>query len=218
MRPLALLTLSMTLTLGACSKKESTKAEESKVPEATETADQPEAEAKPVTYDLSAEQSSLIFDSSLQTLQGSDTTLASMRGKLLLVVNVASECGLTPQYEQLQAVHSEFEERGFSVVGFPCNQFGEQEPGTPEEILAFGKEHYGVSFPLMQKVETNGDARHPIYQALTQIQDAHGEAGDVQWNFEKFLISADGKQVTRFRPKTVPRDPDLLALLQSSLP
>ncbi len=202
----------------SCSKKAKSGHEEGNTTESTAQAPAAKVEATPVTYDLSTEQASLIFDSPLQTLQGQDTTLASMRGKLLLVVNVASECGLTPQYEELQAVHEEYEGRGFSVVGFPCNQFGEQEPGTPEEILAFGKKEFGVTFPLMQKVQTNGDSRHPIYQALTQIQDAKGEAGDVQWNFEKFLISADGKQVTRFRPETTPRDPQLLALLQASLP
>ncbi|MBL4633541.1 MAG: glutathione peroxidase [Kofleriaceae bacterium] len=172
----------------------------------------------PVTYDLSEQQAALIFDSPLQTLGGAETSLATLRGKQLLVVNVASACGLTPQYEMLQSIHEKYQARGFSVVGFPCNQFGGQEPGTPEEILAFGKEQFGVTFPLMQKVDTNGDKRHPIYQSLTQVKDAQGKAGDVMWNFEKFLLSADGKEVTRFRPTILPDDPQLILILEAGLP
>lgn len=204
--------------VAGCSKSAEKKAPVSEAPKAESEAKPAEADPKPVTYDLSAEQAAQIFESPLQSLGGEETTLGSLKGKLLLVVNVASECGLTPQYEQLQAIHTRYEARGFSVVGFPCNQFGEQEPGTPEEILAFGKEQFGVSFPLMQKIETNGDNRHAIYQALTQIKDAKGEAGDVQWNFEKFLLSADGSKVTRFRPQTTPDDPQLIAVLEAGLP
>ena len=206
--------LLVSLLLLGCksSQPAANKAEE---PQAEAPAEPTSEEPRLVSYRLRSEQEALIFDSTLQTITGEQTTLASLRGKQLLVVNVASECGLTPQYEQLQALHVKYAERGFSVVGFPCNQFGEQEPGTPEEILAFGKEHYGVTFLLMQKVETNGDNRHPIYQALTQIQDAEGEAGDVQWNFEKFLISADGKEVTRLRPKTTVDDPQVVALIEA---
>jgi glutathione peroxidase len=215
MRVLALAIALVPLVASSCSKKAPTpKAESAPAETKAEAPDMLE----PVTYDLSAEQAAQIFESPLQNLGGEDTTLGALKGKLLLVVNVASECGLTPQYEQLQAIHSKYEARGFSVVGFPCNQFGGQEPGTPEEILAFGKEQFGVTFPLMQKVETNGENRHAIYQALTQIKDAKGEAGDVQWNFEKFLLSADGAKVTRFRPETRPDDPQLIELIESGLP
>lgn len=216
--PLLVLT-SLALSASACSKAAPKKEEapqETTPALAAEVLEEPPA-PEPVTYDLSAEQASQIYDTPLETLTGEATTLAAMRGKPILVVNVASECGLTPQYEQLQAIHKEYEGQGFHVVGFPSNQFGEQEPGTPEEILAFGKEQYGVTFPLMQKVETNGPNRHPVYQALTQIKDATGEAGDVQWNFEKFLLSADGKKVTRFRPKTLPLDPQLKSILEGDL-
>ncbi len=209
---------SLAALLAGCSKaapKE--KAVDPPSKEVASTTAAPEAPPEPVTYDLSEAQMSQIYDSPLQTLSGEATTLASMRGKPILVVNVASACGLTPQYEQLQAIQAEYEAKGFHVVGFPSNQFGEQEPGTPEEILAFGKENYGVTFSLMEKVDTNGPNRHPVYQALTQIKDASGEAGDVQWNFEKFLLSADGKRVTRFRPKTLPTDPQLKAILEKDL-
>ncbi len=212
MRQPFLLLIPITLLALACSKDQAKSEAAAEAP--TEGVVESPA---PTPYELSAEQASLIFDSKLQTLSGEDTSLASMRGKPILVVNVASECGLTPQYEELQALYKEHEAKGFVVVGFPCNQFGGQEPGTPEEILAFGKEHYGVTFPLMQKVETNGPGQHPIYQALTQIKDAKGKAGDVEWNFEKFLLSADGKRVTRFRPGTLPSASELTSILQADL-
>jgi glutathione peroxidase len=216
MRLSLLVVTSLSLGIAGCSKsapKETPAEPKDVVP----VAEAPELPPEPVTYDLTQEQMSQIYDSPLQTLSGEATTLSSMRGKPILVVNVASECGLTPQYEQLQAIQAEYEAQGFHVVGFPSNQFGQQEPGTPEEILAFGKENFGVTFPLMEKVDTNGPNRHPVYQALTQIKDATGEAGDVQWNFEKFLLSADGKRVTRFRPKTLPTDPQLTTILKKDL-
>ncbi len=182
------------------------------------TYEDPEAAAyTPVRRELSTGQQALIFASPLKTLGGEETSLASYRGKTLLVVNVASQCGLTPQYEQLQALQERFAEQGFSVVAFPCNQFGGQEPGTDEEILAFGKETYQVTFPLMEKIETNGESQHAIYQALTAIDDHEGKAGDVAWNFEKFLISADGGFVTRVRPQVAPNDPSVVALLEEEL-
>jgi len=210
------------LVLGLCVGCSSDKKNEATSPEAkAEVAAEdkpPAAPPKPMTYDLSPEQSEQIYNSPLKTITGESTTLAALRGKLLLVVNVASECGLTPQYETLQAMHRKYEAQGFSVVGFPCNQFGEQEPGTPEEIVAFGKEHYGVTFPLMEKVEVNGDGQHAIYQALTQIKDAEGKAGDVMWNFEKFLLSPDGTKVTRIRPPMLPDDPAVIAIVEAALP
>lgn len=218
MRVSVLVVTCLSLGIAGCSKSapKETPVEEPSNP-VVSAAEVPELPPEPVTYDLTPEQMSQIYDSPLQTLSGEATTLSSMRGKPILVVNVASECGLTPQYEQLQAIQAEYETQGFQVVGFPSNQFGEQEPGTPEEILAFGKENFGVTFPLMEKVDTNGPNRHPVYQALTQIKDATGEAGDVQWNFEKFLLSSDGKRVTRFRPKTLPTDPQLTTILKKDL-
>ncbi len=175
------------------------------------------APSESATQVLTDEQAALIFDSPVLDIDGKETTLASYRGTSLLLVNVASECGFTPQYEQLQELQQRYGEKGFTVIGFPSNQFGGQEPGTSEEIVAFGKEHYGVEFPLMQKLQPNGEGRHPIYKGLIQTTDADGKAGDVQWNFEKFLISKDGKSITRFRSKVAPTDPALVKILESGL-
>jgi glutathione peroxidase len=159
-----------------------------------------------------------IYDIPLKTLAGEDSSLGALAGKTLLVVNVASKCGLTPQYATLEALHSRLADRGFSVVGFPCNQFGGQEPGTTEQIEEFCSMTYGVTFPMFEKIEVNGEGRHPIYDELTSVPDASGEAGDVQWNFEKFLLAPDGSVVSRFRPRTVPDDPEVLAAIEEYLP
>ena len=159
-----------------------------------------------------------IYDIPLRTLAGEPTTLAQHKGKALLVVNVASKCGLTPQYTGLEQLHERFGDRGFAVLGFPCNQFGEQEPGSPEEIQTFCSTNYGVTFPLYEKIEVNGDARHPLYEALTAVADAEGKAGDIQWNFEKFLVSPDGDIVGRYRPLTEPESAELLAAIEATLP
>jgi glutathione peroxidase len=156
----------------------------------------------------------------VNTLSGEPSSLADgdLAGKTLLVVNVASKCGLTPQYTGLESLHERFADQGFAVVGFPCNQFGGQEPGTPEQIAEFCSTTYGVSFPMFEKIEVNGEGRHPIYTELTAVADAGGEAGDVQWNFEKFLVAPDGAVLGRFRPMTTPDDPDLVAAIEASLP
>ena len=133
-----------------------------------------------------------LYDIPIHTLQGDDTSLGDYAGKTLLLVNVASKCGLTPQYEGLERLQKTYGDRGFSVIGFPCNQFMGQEPGTSEEIAEFCSATYGVTFPLMEKIEVNGDDRHPIYAELTEKEDAEGKAGDITWNFEKFLVSPDG--------------------------
>ncbi len=159
-----------------------------------------------------------IFDIPVKTLGGQDSSLGSLEGKTLLVVNVASKCGLTPQYTALEKLHEQFADRGFAVVGFPCNQFGGQEPGTAEEIAEFCSATYGVTFPMFEKVEVNGSARHPVYTALTAVPDANGEAGDVQWNFEKFLVRPDGTVAARFRPRTSPDDPEVIAIIEDNLP
>jgi glutathione peroxidase len=134
------------------------------------------------------------------------------------VVNVASKCGLTPQYEGLEKLHEQYKDRGFTVLGVPCNQFAGQEPGTSEEIATFCSTTYGVTFPLTEKVDVNGENRHPLYQELTGTADGAGEAGDVQWNFEKFLISPDGEIVGRFRPMVTPDAPELVAAVEGTLP
>ena len=159
-----------------------------------------------------------LYDIPVKTLSGEDSSLCALAGKTLLVVNVASKCGLTPQYAALEALHERLADRGFSVVGFPCNQFMGQEPGTAEEIEEFCSTTYGVTFPMFEKIDVNGEGRHPIYGELTSVPDADGAAGDVQWNFEKFLLGPDGTVLARFRPRTVPDDPEVLAAIEKHLP
>ncbi|MGY1455533.1 glutathione peroxidase [Streptomyces sp. SS8] len=159
-----------------------------------------------------------LYDIPLRTLTGEPTTLGEHRGKVLLVVNVASKCGLTPQYEGLERLQKEYADRGFTVVGVPCNQFMGQEPGTAEEIGTFCSATYGVTFPMLEKTEVNGDGRHPLYAELTKLADAEGQAGDVQWNFEKFLVAADGTPVARFRPRTEPEAAEVVAAIEERLP
>ncbi len=153
------------------------------------------------------------------TLSGEATTLGALTGgKAALVVNVASKCGLTPQYAVLEALQEELGGRGFTVVGFPCNQFMGQEPGTSEEIAEFCSATYGVTFPMTAKVEVNGDGRDPIYDELTLTPDSSGESGDVQWNFEKFVLSPTGEVTARFRPRTEPDAPEVRAAIEAVLP
>jgi glutathione peroxidase len=158
------------------------------------------------------------YDIALKTLLGDDTSLDRFAGKALLIVNVASRCGLTPQYKGLEELHKRYAARGLSVLGFPCNQFGAQEPGSPEQIADFCSVSYGVTFPMFEKIEVNGAGRHPLYAELTQAPDDAGNAGDIVWNFEKFLVSHDGATVTRFRPPTTPDDPKLIAAIERALP
>lgn len=152
--------------------------------------------------------------SDLTALDGS--ALPDTDGKSVLVVNVASKCGLTPQYEGLERLQKRFGGESFTVLGVPCNQFMGQEPGTPEEIAEFCSATYGVSFPLTEKIDVNGDARHRLYAELTAVADAAGDAGDVQWNFEKFLVGADGS-VTRFRPTVDPEADEIIAAIESKV-
>jgi glutathione peroxidase len=159
-----------------------------------------------------------IYDIPVKTLAGEDSSLGALSGKTLLVVNVASKCGLTPQYTALEALHERLAGRGFAVVGFPCNQFGGQEPGSSEEIAEFCSATYGVTFPMFEKVEVNGPGRHAIYDELTAAADDAGEAGDIQWNFEKFVLRPDGSIAGRFRPRTTPDDPAVIALIEENLP
>jgi glutathione peroxidase len=159
-----------------------------------------------------------IFDIPIRDLEGSPSSLAPYQGKAILAVNVASRCGLTPQYEGLERLQKRYSDRGFTVLGFPCNQFMGQEPGSPEEIREFCSTTYGVTFPLYEKIDVNGVNRHPIYERLTAVPDAEGEAGDVQWNFEKFLISPDTKSVRRFRPGVQPEDAVVVEAIEGVLP
>ncbi|TDC56690.1 glutathione peroxidase [Jiangella ureilytica] len=159
-----------------------------------------------------------LYDIALHTIDGAEASLGDHKGNLLLLVNVASRCGLTPQYEGLERLHERYAGRGFTVLGFPCNQFGGQEPGTADEIQEFCSTTYGVTFPLFEKADVNGASQQPLYAELTQVADAGGEAGDVQWNFEKFLVSADGAVLGRFRPGVQPESGELVAAIEANLP
>ena len=159
-----------------------------------------------------------LLDQPIARLDGSSATLGELTGAgPALLVNVASKCGLTPQYAGLEALHEELAGQGFSVVGLPCNQFMGQEPGSSEEIAEFCSATYGVTFPMSEKIEVNGDDRHPIYQALVDTPDETGKTGDVQWNFEKFLVDADGSVVARFSPTVAPDDERLRAAITGLL-
>jgi glutathione peroxidase len=159
-----------------------------------------------------------IYDQKINTLEGEPADLSQYEGKALLVVNVASKCGLTPQYEGLEKLHEQYGSRGFEVLGFPCNQFMGQEPGTAEEIREFCDTTYNVQFPLFEKIDVNGANQHPIFAELEEQADAEGEAGDVKWNFEKFLVAPSGEVVGRFRPPVTPDDPALVSAIEAQLP
>ena len=157
-----------------------------------------------------------IFEHPVNTLAGEPSSLAPFEGSPILIVNVASRCGLTPQYSGLEELQQRYGDRGFNVVGFPCNQFGAQEPGSAEEIATFCSTNYGVTFPMMEKVEVNGAGRHDIYKELTQLKDATGHDGDIRWNFEKFLVATDGS-IRRFSPVVAPDDPAIITAIESDL-
>ncbi|WP_110180906.1 glutathione peroxidase [Nocardioides solisilvae] len=156
-----------------------------------------------------------ILDTPLARLDGTPGTLRDLTGgRPALLVNVASKCGLTPQYAKLEALHEQYAERGLTVVGLPCNQFGGQEPGSADEIAEFCSATYGVTFPMSEKIEVNGDGRHPVMEPLVALPDENGHTGDVQWNFEKFLVDADGTPVARFNPVTEPDAPALVSRIE----
>ncbi|WP_157009143.1 glutathione peroxidase [Agromyces laixinhei] len=152
----------------------------------------------------------------LTTIDGDQTSLAAYADRVVMIVNVASKCGLTPQYEKLEALQREYGDRGFTVLGFPCNQFAGQEPGSSDDIKEFCSMTYSVTFPLMEKVKVNGRHRHPLYAELTAVADVAGRAGRVKWNFEKFVVSPDGR-VQRFRPATQPDDPAVITAIETGL-
>lgn len=157
-----------------------------------------------------------IYDIPVATIDGRETTLAEYRGKTLLIVNVASRCGLAPQYEQLEALQREYGDRGFTVLGFPCNQFMGQEPGSNEQIAEYCSTTWGVTFPMFDKVKVNGAGTHPLYKALRKAKDESGHGGLVAWNFEKFLVTPDGT-VRRFRPPTKPDAPQIVEAIEAAL-
>lgn len=159
----------------------------------------------------------LVHDFTVETIDGEERSLAEYRGSAVLVVNVASRCGLTPQYTGLEALHRRYQDRGFRVLGFPCNQFLGQEPGTHEEIKAFCRTRYDVSFPLFAKIDVNGPSRAPLYAFLTSQTTAPEGPGDVKWNFGKFLVGKDGAVRARFAPNVEPLAPDLVAAVESAL-
>jgi glutathione peroxidase len=159
-----------------------------------------------------------LTDIPLNTLDGKPTSLADYADRAILLVNVASKCGLTPQYAALEQLARDYADRGLTVIGVPCNQFMGQEPGTPDEIQTFCSTTYGVTFPLLAKTDVNGADRHPLYAELTKTADPDGQAGDIQWNFEKFVIAPGGEVVNRFRPRTEPDAPEVVAAIETVLP
>ncbi|MGP3989272.1 glutathione peroxidase [Streptomyces sp. 3N207] len=159
-----------------------------------------------------------VHDVKIDALTGGPANLAQYRGKAVLIVNVASRCGLTPQYAALEKLHEQYAPRGFTVLGVPCNQFMGQEPGTAEEIAEFCSTTYGVTFPLTEKIDVNGEHRHPLYTALVDTPDAEGHSGDIRWNFEKFLIAPDGTVAARFAPQTEPDAAEVTTAVEAALP
>jgi glutathione peroxidase len=158
-----------------------------------------------------------IYDIPVRSLDSGAVSLRDYEGRVLLIVNVASKCGLTPQYAGLERLHEKFGERGFAVLGFPCNQFGEQEPGSAEEISTFCSANYGITFPLFEKNDVNGDSRQPLYDVLTQLADAEGTSGDIRWNFEKFLVNRQGEPALRLSPLVEPESDELLGAIETLL-
>jgi glutathione peroxidase len=160
-----------------------------------------------------------IYDVSITSLDGRPTDLHDYEDRAILLVNVASQCGLTPQYTGLEEIHERFVDRGFTVLGVPCNQFGAQEPGSAEEIATFCSTNYGVTFPLTAKIEVNGEGRHPLYQQLVDVPDStDGHTGDIRWNFEKFVVAPGGKVVARFNPMVEPTSDEVVAAVEDVLP
>lgn len=170
------------------------------------------------TRAASAEKHATPLDQNMKTLEGQDINLADKyRGKVVLLVNVASKCGLTPQYTALEQLHEKYADQGLAVVGVPCNQFKNQEPGTPEEIAEFCQKNYGVKFDLLAKVDVNGETACPLYKSLTSEETNPGHAGPIQWNFEKFLFDRNGQFVARFAPKVTPDSPEVTLAIESQL-
>jgi glutathione peroxidase len=158
-----------------------------------------------------------IYDQTMTSLDGKPVELEKYRGKVLLIVNTASECGATPQYEPLQGLHEKYADKGLAVLGFPCNQFGTQEPGTSQEITQFCQENYGVKFDMFEKIDVNGKQAAPLYAYLTSEQTGLDDTGEVRWNFEKFLVDKDGRVIKRFRTRVEPDSPEVIAAIEAAL-
>jgi glutathione peroxidase len=158
-----------------------------------------------------------LYDIPVTTIDGKPATLAEHSGEVMLVVNVASKCGYTPQYAALEQLYEKYSDRGFTVLGFPCNQFLFQESGSEESIAQFCSATYGVSFPMFAKVKVRGRSQHPLYRELTKVPDGNGKSGNVKWNFEKFLINRKGEIVGRFRTKMTPDDPAIVGAIETAL-
>jgi len=209
------------ITLAGCSKQEPAKPDPKPIQGPQAAAEDPNNLPKPGTAPApvtAGKELDAMWNAPIKTLQGKDAKLSDYKGKALMLVNVASKCGLTPQYSTLEALQKKYEAKGFTVIGFPCNQFGGQEPGTAHDIETFCSTTYGITFPMMEKIEVNGPGRHAIYQTLTPIPDTTKYTGDIRWNFEKFVVSADGTKITRFNPKTTPDDPAVIAAVEAALP
>lgn len=166
---------------------------------------------------MTTDHSDSVLDIEIGSLQGGSADLSQYAGKAVLVVNVASKCGLTRQYAGLEQLHERYAGQGFTVLGVPCNQFMGQEPGSSEEIAEFCSATYGVTFPMTEKVEVNGDGRHGLYERLVDTADAEGHTGDIRWNFEKFLIGRDGTVVGRFSPQTEPESAELVSAVEKAI-
>lgn len=158
-----------------------------------------------------------VYQHQLASLSSDTDVLEPLAGHTTLIVNVASKCGLTPQYEALESLHERFADSGFSVLGVPCNQFGAQEPGSPSEIAEFCSTTFGVTFPMSEKIDVNGPGRHPLYSELCAVADAEGHEGDIRWNFEKFLVGSDGEVIARYSPMIAPDDEKILDAITRAL-
>jgi glutathione peroxidase len=165
----------------------------------------------------SAAEKSGPLDYKMKSIDGKDVDLSKYKGDVVLIVNVASKCGLTPQYKQLEAVYTKYKDKGFEVLGFPANQFGAQEPGTNEEIAQFCTSKFNVDFPMFAKIVVKGDGIDPLYQFLTSEETNPGMAGDIKWNFEKFLVGRDGKVIKRFAPPVKPDSPEVIEAIEAEL-
>ena len=158
-----------------------------------------------------------VFDYTLNTIDGQPAPLSAYKGKVVMLVNVASRCGFTPQYSALEAIYGKYKDRGFVIVGIPANNFGAQEPGTNQEIKTFCQSKYNVTFPMMSKVSVKGDDQTPLYQYLTDKTANPKTGGDIQWNFTKFLVGPDGQIITRFEPKVTPDSPEVTGAIENAL-
>jgi glutathione peroxidase len=207
-----ILVVSLWGALAACGAQNAS-APEPKPAEATTVAPSAAAPAAPTT----AAQGEPVINHQVQTLQGETISLSKYRGSVLLVVNTASECGYTPQYAGLEKVYEKYKDRGLVIVGFPSNDFGQQEPGSAQEIATFCQKNYGVTFPMMAKVHAKGPEIAPLYKTLTQ-DTPEGIKGEVKWNFTKFLVDKDGKVVARFESKVTPESPEVTGAIEKLLP